>query len=54
MLKVPLRSPPVPHVSTTGAGGTTGLANSRAVRAKPSSSSADSPFVRSAIRKPAI
>ena len=52
MLNVPLRSPPVPQVSSTGAGGETGFANSSAVRASPSSSSTVSPFVRRAIRKP--
>ena len=51
MLNVPLRSPPVPHVSTTGAG-VTGFANSSIVRASPSISSTVSPLVRSAIRNP--
>ena len=54
MLNVPLRSPPVPQVSITGSGATTGLANSSIVRAMPSTSSTVSPFVRSAIRKPPI
>ena len=45
-LIVPARSPPVPHVSSTGAGGVTGFASSSAVRASPSSSSTVSPFVR--------
>ena len=51
MLNVPLRSPPVPQVSSTGAGGETGFANSSAVRASPSSSSTVSPLVRRASRK---
>ena len=52
MLNVPLRSPPVPHVSTTGAGGSTGFANPSIVSASPSISSTVSPLVRSAIRRP--
>ena len=52
MLNVPLRSPPVPHVSSTGAGAETGFANSSAMRARPSSSSTVSPLVRNAIRNP--
>ncbi len=54
MLNVPLRSPPVPHVSTTGVPASTGLANPSAVPASPSSSSTVSPLVRSAIRNPPI
>ena len=54
MLNVPLRSPPVPTTSTTGAGAATAFANPSIVRASPSTSSTVSPFVRSAIRKPPI
>ena len=54
MLNVPLRSPPVPTTSTTGDGGRTGFANSSIVRARPSTSSTVSPFVRSAISSPPI
>ena len=52
MLNVPLRSPPVPQVSTTGTGGATGFANPSIVSASPSISSTVSPLVRSAIRRP--
>ncbi len=45
MLNVPLRSPPVPTTSTAGAGACTGFANPSMVRARPSTSSAVSPFV---------
>ena len=54
MLNVPLRSPPVPHVSTTGVAATTGFAKPSAVFESPSSSSTVSPFVRRAIRNPPI
>ena len=52
MLNVPLRSPPVPHVSTTGIGASTGFANSSIVAASPSISSTVSPLVRKPIRRP--
>ena len=54
MLIVPDRSPPVPHVSTTGLGVLTGFANASIERAQPSISSTVSPFVRRAIKKPPI
>jgi len=54
MLNVPLRSPPVPTTSTVGAGDATGVANDSIVRARPSTSSAVSPLVRSAMRNPPI
>ena len=54
MLNVPLRSPPVPTMSTTGTDGSTGFANASMVRARPSTSSTVSPLVRRAIRKPPI
>ena len=54
MLKVE-RPPPVPHVSMNGpSGGVTGSACERTVAASPASSSAVSPFARSATRKPAV
>src|SRR4051794_1975962 len=50
-----VRPPPVPAVSSRSSRSQrTGVASSRIVRAKPSSSSSVSPFVRSAIKKPAI
>ena len=52
MLKVSERSPPVPHVSTTGSAHRTGCAISSAVRDSPSISSTVSPLVRRAIRNP--
>jgi hypothetical protein len=55
MLIVFAPSPPVPAVSTRSARcGRTGKACSRIASAQPAISSAVSPFVRSAIRKPAI
>src|SRR3954447_25121356 len=50
-----VRPPPVPAVSSRSSRSQrTGVASSRIVRARPSISSSVSPFVRSAIRKPAI
>src|SRR5436190_1368578 len=59
MLTVPERSPPVPHVSTTGppgpsSGMSTVWANRSIVRARAASSAAVSPLDRSATAKPAI
>src|SRR5690348_3629995 len=54
MLKVASPSPPVPHVSRSAPSTSIGVATARAVRAKPVSSSAVSPFIRSATMKPAI
>ena len=54
MLKVPARSPPVPHVSITGSGARTGKAKESIVRANPSISSTVSPLVRSARRNAPI
>src|SRR4051794_29001107 len=49
------RPPPVPAVSSSSpAAGSTPAANLRIVRASPASSSSVSPFVRSAMRNPAI
>ena len=50
-LKLPLPSPPVPHVSTTGKSVGTLRTFSRIVRAMPATSSAVSPFMRSAVTK---
>src|SRR3954471_10932790 len=50
-----VRPPPVPAVSSRSSRSQrTGVANSRIVRARPSSSASVSPLVRRAIRKPAI
>src|SRR5262249_51937127 len=59
MFTVPDRSPPVPHVSTTGPPGpsrgmSTVCANRSMVRASAASSAAVSPLARSATAKPAI
>ena len=55
MLNVCAPSPPVPTMSTTGERcGVTGTTCSRIASAKPAISSAVSPFVRRATRKPAI
>ena len=54
MLKVARPSPPVPHVSSSDPSTWIGVAMARTVRAKPVISSAVSPFMRSAMAKPAI
>src|SRR5438105_684540 len=54
MFAVPARSPPVPHVSTTGSLTGTLSENSRITRARPVISSTVSPFVRSATRNAPI
>ena len=56
-LNVQEPSPPVPQVSSSGSSVNPGLPShpfTRIARAKPTSSSAVSPFIRSATRKPAI
>ena len=54
MLKVASPSPPVPQVSNSAPSTSIGVAIARAVRANPVLSSAVSPFMRRATRKPAI
>ncbi len=53
MLKVPLRSPPVPHMSIAPAGASTRMTRSRIAAANPASSSTVSPRIRRATRSAA-